>query len=154
MASNQGYDGQVPQPFNNAEERPTPQPSESALRGGQPGGREADGLDAAQRGLADDPLDSELESTELEELARDVRLKLTGPRRGKQRSRTQQPAPAQERLRPAQRLLILDTWLRSKLPAREFCSMFGPQRSADSPMIRWTASWNPRSWKSSRATCG
>jgi transposase InsO family protein len=102
-----------------------PQEREDALGGVGTGGREADGHDAAQRILDEEPLESELESTELEELAQDVRLKLTGPRRGSHPSRTVRSDSRRAHLRPAQRLLILDTWLRSQLPAREFCAMFG-----------------------------
>jgi transposase InsO family protein len=59
-----------------------------------------------------------------EELVQRVRARLTGPRGGRRTVRAQTP-PTRVHLRPAQRLLILDTWVRSKLPAREFADLFG-----------------------------
>jgi transposase InsO family protein len=96
------------------------------LRGVMAGGREADSQDVAQH-VADppDPLESELESPDLEDLARDVRLRMTGPRPGGSRTRKPTGPPQRVHLRSSQRLLILDTWLRSKLAAREFAAAFG-----------------------------
>jgi transposase len=46
--------------------------------------------------------------------------------RGRQRRRTlAQPAPRIEALRPEQRLLLLDTWQRSGLPASDFAALVG-----------------------------
>jgi transposase InsO family protein len=46
--------------------------------------------------------------------------------RGRQRRRAlARPAPASEPLTPEQRLLILDTWLRSGLPAGDFAALVG-----------------------------
>ncbi len=95
----------------------------SETRGGQVGDREVPELDeprlAAQEEDAGEETDLDLES-----IAQRVRGKLSGPRRGKRTVRVDEGA-TRIHLRPAQRLLILDTWVRSKLPAREFADLFG-----------------------------
>src|SRR5688572_9344615 len=125
MSGDQAFDDPGAPQSQPADPRAVPTDKQGARRGVQPGGREADGVDAAPRALGEDSLESELESDALDDLTRDVRLKLTGPRRGSSRTRRASASERQPHLRPAQRLLILDTWLRSKLPAREFCAMFG-----------------------------
>ena len=97
------------------------------LREGRGGGREAAAADGAQIADEDEALESQLESDDLEDLARDVRLRLGGRRQGDPRTRRVDAGKASQRvhLKPAQRLLILDTWVRSKLPAREFADLFG-----------------------------
>src|SRR6516165_6541547 len=46
--------------------------------------------------------------------------------RGRQRSKAlSKPVGKEEALRPEQRLLLLDTWLRSGLPAGDFAAMVG-----------------------------
>lgn len=52
---------------------------------------------------------------------------LTGPRRNQQRTRSLAPPVVEKaaELSPAQRLLILDTWQRSGLPAGDFATLVG-----------------------------
>lgn len=60
----------------------------------------------------------------LEDLAQRVRVRLSGPRRGP-RTRRVESVDVRQHLTARQRLLVLDTWARSKLPAREFADLFG-----------------------------
>lgn len=96
--------------------------AERQTRRGEVGDREVPELDeprlsGASAAAADDTID-------VEALAQRVRGKLGGRRRGSRTVRAEE-ASTRVHLRPAQRLLILDTWVRSKLPAREFADLFG-----------------------------
>lgn len=70
MSSNQGHEEQGPERSGKTDQSAAPLESADALRGGEPGGRQADGLDAAQRVEDESSLESELESPGLEDLAR------------------------------------------------------------------------------------
>lgn len=90
-------------------------------RGGEVGGREASELDEPRldRAVRDDE-----GGLSLEDLAQRVRVRLSGPRRGP-RTRRVESVDVRQHLTARQRLLVLDTWVRSKLPAREFADLFG-----------------------------
>ena len=102
------------------DERVEPRVERSAGR--EAGGPDDERLDAPEDFDQDGPGNSHVE-----DLVHAIRARLTGGQRGGRGSRTVRADEAQRRVhvRPEQRLLILDTWVRSKLPAREFSDLFG-----------------------------
>lgn len=107
----------------NEEQVPSAEQRERASepRGGELRGREASELDDPR---LDEALPDASDEPSLEEMAQRVRTRLSGPRGGPRTRRTKAPEPRQH-LSARQRLLVLDTWVRSKLPAREFADLFG-----------------------------
>jgi transposase InsO family protein len=89
------------------------------------------GSDAVQEEAA-----AEMEDTDVVELAEEIEEagdvqqevaapRLTGRVRGRQRLLTKPGGSAKAQLTPEQRLLVLDAWVRSKLPATDFAPLVG-----------------------------
>jgi len=94
----------------------------SEVRGVEIGGREAADLGAPDLGSEDS---SESDAMDAESLVHRMRGQLSGRRRGAHRTVREVDAAPRGQLNAQQRLLVLDTWVRSKLSAREFASLFG-----------------------------
>ena len=141
--------------------------SRDALPGGAMGGGPAGQGVAPDEGV-DDGSDYDVAfereaGTRAEELVARAHGLMGGPRRG----RTRRTVRAEEAARPRvtlsaqQRVLMLDTWLRSKLSARDFASLIGmsehtlyawkkrfeqagpaglAERPRGAPLLRWSSS--------------
>src|SRR5262249_20765326 len=94
--------------------------AESTPGGGAIGGREDSDRDESRR---DEPAATASGTSTLEELAQGVRRRLASPSH-LPRTVREEEAARRVHLNARQRLLILDTWVRSKLPAREFADLF------------------------------
>lgn len=100
---------------------PEESPASAESHGVRGSGREAGSSDGVRLGAPSS-------ASSIEDLVSSARAHIPGGRRkGYGQSRIVKRADAQPRPQAsgAQRLLILDTWVRSKLPAREFASLFG-----------------------------